>query len=485
MKLDYEQRKAIGLDFIVDEMIADSPYGANKIKALKFHNEHGREALEAVFFNIGKILGYLKSNEEHLDIIRLLLKKLKNISGALKKCGFTYLHEVELYEIKNFLLIQLNLLDEFNKMNGEIHLKNLELIDMEAALDIVDPDKKRISSFSISETKPVLWPELWEIRQEKLRVESIIRNEKDKTRLEKLNIERAKIVAKEEQQETRIKIDMSNKLRPYIDVFEKNIDSIGELDLLIQKALLARKYNANAPVISTKAELSFVGMFNPMVENILAARGKDFTPLSIDLPAGATILTGANMGGKSVAIKTIVLNVCLARMGFYVFAESAEIPLFDGVYLVSEDLQSVSNGLSTFGAEIIKLNELINKSKSEFLLIALDEIARSTNPSEGAIIAKAVSSYLNGISSISILSTHYDNVAEEGMNHYQVAGLRDLDFTAIDATGTEALAELMDYSLVRVSENTKPPQDALNICKILSLEPEILDRIESLYHGKM
>ena len=482
--MDYEQRKAIGLEFIINDLNADSPYGANKIKTLKFHTESEREKLEIIFSNVSKIVKYIKSNEEHINIIRLLLKKLKNVSAIVKKIEQTYLHEVELFEIKCFLLVHQKLYDEFNKMQKEIQLKNLLLTETEAALDIVDPEKKRTATFSINETKPVLWPVLWEIRKEKLRVESQIIGEKDKKQLESLNQERAKIVIMEEAEETKIKIDLSNKLRPYIETIEKNIDCIGEVDLLIQKGLLALKYKTSRPVISQKSELSLINMFNPMVENILMQTGKSFTPVSIDLSKGATILTGANMGGKSVAIKTAILNVSLAQMGFYVFAEKAEIPLFDKIYIMAEDLQSINTSLSTFGAEIVKLNEIINESKTCFLFIALDEIARGTNPSEGAIIAKAVSAYLNERASISIISTHYDNIIEEGMNHYQVAGLRSFDFKSITAHGSETLAELMDYSLLRVNAKTKPPRDALNICKLLSMEPEILDRIESLYQGE-
>ena len=40
------------------------------------------------------------------------------------------------------------------------------------------------------------------------------------------------------------------------------------------------------------------------------------------------MITGANMGGKSISLKTIVLNVVLAMCGFYVYADYAEIPFF-------------------------------------------------------------------------------------------------------------------------------------------------------------
>lgn len=45
------------------------------------------------------------------------------------------------------------------------------------------------------------------------------------------------------------------------------------------------------------------------------------------------MITGANMGGKSVALKTVAENVLLFQMGFFVFAKYASIPLLDFIFL--------------------------------------------------------------------------------------------------------------------------------------------------------
>ena len=49
------------------------------------------------------------------------------------------------------------------------------------------------------------------------------------------------------------------------------------------------------------------------------------------LEQGATVITGANMGGKSVSMKSLTLNLLLAQTGFFAFAKAFSAPLFDSV----------------------------------------------------------------------------------------------------------------------------------------------------------
>jgi hypothetical protein len=86
------------------------------------------------------------------------------------------------------------------------------------------------------------------------------------------------------------------------------------------------------------------------------------------------------------------------------------------------------------------------------------------------------------------MTTHYDNVADEGLSQYQVAGLKNLDFKKISerikkSGGSEVslISEHMDYRLLKVDGRSDPPRDALNICKLLALDNEILGAIEEKY----
>nr|MBK5236046.1 hypothetical protein [Clostridium sp.] len=164
-------------------------------------------------------------------------------------------------------------------------------------------------------------------------------------------------------------------------------------------------------------------------------------------------------------------------------------PIMSFIHFVSDDMQSISKGLSTFGAEIIKLKEVVECAKRENGFIALDEFARGTNPKEGYYLMKALSIYLSKFKSVSLISTHYDGVVQENMEHYQVIGLKNVDFNSlkykIDLNKThsvEIIQEHMEYKLEKVSKENKVPKDALNIAVLLGLENGIVDIAKSFYN---
>ena len=99
-----------------------------------------------------------------------------------------------------------------------------------------------------------------------------------------------------------------------------------------------------------------------------------------------------------------------------------------------------------------------------------------------------VEACFNAVDAISLLTTHYDKVAENAGAHYQIIGLRDVDPVEIRAElkatgddGIQVIARHMNYGLYRVEGKADCPRDALNICRMLSLKPEILAQIEQSY----
>lgn len=96
------------------------------------------------------------------------------------------------------------------------------------------------------------------------------------------------------------------------------------------------------------------------------------------------------------------------------------------------------------------------------------------------MIVRAVTRKLDKLRHMSILTTHYDGVAQYASNHYEVVGLRDMDMHSVACEiagkhgGADVIAAHMNYGLYRAQGRESCPRDARNICVLLGMDEEIL-----------
>ena len=485
--LDEEQRGQIGYKYIIDELNTMTPYGTEIKKNIRPFKRSELEKLKEEFKSIEIVMKDILSDKEVLNPIEASFCRTKDIRNSVKRCTNRFiLDEVELFEIKYFALMLDELVTSYEKSN--IDIPKVEFHRLDDILELLDPENTKMPTFHIYDTYS---EKLADIRLKKRKIEEVIYKESDDDKRKELLDQRLQIVMEEEEEELEVRKKLSEGISKACEKLLINGESIGRLDFLMAKSRLAIHHEAVKPNLTLENKIVLKDGVNPQVKDILRKRNREFTPVSIDLESGTTLITGANMGGKSVSLKTIVLNLFLVQMGFYVFAKEATMPVVDFIYYISDDMQSISKGLSTFGAEIIKLREVVECMKREVGFAALDEFARGTNPREGLKLVKGVCKYFNKFDSVSLISTHYDGVVEDDMTHYQAIGLKNVDFKnlkyKIDLNKTKSIGiiqEHMDYRLEKVSNLDVVPKDALNISILLGLEPEIINIIKESYEGE-
>lgn len=489
--LDKEQRAQIGFSYVMDALSIITVYGLEEKKLIKPYGINKDDELIEELNNIEEMIKAIKEYHSEFNEIGRIFCKLKDIRNTINRCkDRETLDEVELYEIKYFSMLISELKQVLDSI--DLHINKIKIHSLEEVLDILDPQKKRLSTFYIYEEYS---DALREIRELKSKKEREIFGCSNESEIEKLKQERLDIVIQEEEEELRIRKVLTSNISHFTQYINDNLKVIGILDLLMAKANLAIQHNCVKPNIIKSMNIKIVDGFNPEIKSILRKKGKDFSPVGIELKGGTTVITGANMGGKSVALKTIVLNLFMGQMGFFVFAKEATYPVFDFIHFISDDMQSISKGLSTFGAEIIKLKEVVECVKRGDGFVALDEFARGTNPKEGFYLVKSLGNYLSKFNSVSLISTHYDGVVEDYMDHYQVVGLKNIDLNKLKykinlnkTHSVEIIQEHMQYKLEKVSKENMVPKDALNIAMLLGLEKDIIDIAKTYYeeesHGK-
>ena len=286
-----------------------------------------------------------------------------------------------------------------------------------------------------------------------------------------------------EQEEERVRELLSRKIAEKEAVLLANCEKIGALDLALARAIYAIKHDLTKPEITEEHVIAFEDGRNLQVEDIIREKGKTFCPISLSLADGVTMITGANMGGKTISLKLAGQIPILAQYGFFVPAKHAKIGLSNYMQILIGDSQSVERGLSSFGSEMEELKEILDKGQ-ERSLILIDEIASGTNPTEGTALTKSLVDYLIEKPYISLITTHFESVTErKDIVNMQVRGLADCNFTLLNREIQHAnrrdriniISKYMDYRLYRVDSEAQVPKEALSIAAMLGINKEIIE----------
>ena len=285
--------------------------------------------------------------------------------------------------------------------------------------------------------------------------------------------------------EDEVRLALSRRVRGHAEALYKAFAAIGTFDLTLARARLAHEWNAVRPEVVTADEpltFTFADARHPKVEEDLQDEERSFTPIGLELAHGLSVITGANMGGKTVALRTIGLLAALTSYGCFLPVRQARLCLFSNIAILAGDYSAEDhNGLSRFGQEVVGLREMLKLRDARALLL-IDELAASTNPFEGSALAVAVAEYLDGRTCIAVLTTHYDLVHRlEDVPHWQVVGLsrvpgEELRQALNPGEQRITVASLMDYTLRPVDARKNPPREAIRVARHLNLPSEIIRR---------
>jgi hypothetical protein len=120
------------------------------------------------------------------------------------------------------------------------------------------------------------------------------------------------------------------------------------------------------------------------------------------------LITGSNMAGKSVFLKTVGLNLALAYAGGPVCALRLETQLFR-IFTCLEVADSVVDGISYFYAEVQRLKALLAALEEDHplpVMFCIDEIFRGTNNRERLAGSRAYVRALAGKRGAGLIATH-------------------------------------------------------------------------------
>lgn len=204
----------------------------------------------------------------------------------------------------------------------------------------------------------------------------------------------------EEREVQRILEELSHKLGASAGAVEANVEMLATLDLIVAKAEVARAMDASAPELVDEPAITVHNGRHPL----LGDRAVPQT-LTLDDTTRLLVISGPNMGGKTVALKMVGLFVAMAYCGMQLPAASASIGWFDCVIADIGDEQSIAANASTFSAHLQRMREMLARAGNRTLAI-VDEIGGGTEPSAGAALAVAMLERLLESGAHAVVTTH-------------------------------------------------------------------------------
>jgi DNA mismatch repair protein MutS2 len=224
------------------------------------------------------------------------------------------------------------------------------------------------------------------------------------------------LVVEERHEVERILGLLTAEVGAHSDDILHGVNLAAELDMVLAKARYAIKIKAVEPTMISADKVKSSPKNGHAFLKLVKARhpllGDKAVPFSLEIGQDFSILviTGPNTGGKTVTLKTIGLLSLMTQAGIPIPAlQESQLPLFDGVFADIGDEQSIEQTLSSFSWHMGNVVRII-KGATRNSLVLLDELGTSTDPAEGAALARAILRYFLDHGTLTVATTHYGDL---------------------------------------------------------------------------
>jgi DNA mismatch repair protein MutS2 len=266
----------------------------------------------------------------------------------------------------------------------------------------------------------------------------------------------------EEHEVARILAELSSLVGNQARQIEVDIDLYVELDLACARATLADRMHAVPPQLVDDALIDVHDGRHPLLDDRAIPQS-----LRLDADLRLLLISGPNMGGKTVALKMVGLFVAMAGCGMHVPAVAATIGRFSRIFTDIGDEQSIAQNASTFSAHLRRLAAIVAGADDRSLIL-IDEIGAGTEPGAGAALAVAVLERFIAVGARCIATTHATELKLFGAGHAHVRNA-SVRFDPVTYAPT--------YQL----DIGSPGQSlAFALARTMQLDPDVVARAEGL-----
>ena len=263
----------------------------------------------------------------------------------------------------------------------------------------------------------------------------------------------------EENEVYRILYTLTAMVAATADVMNENISMMERLDFILSKGKLSMDMEAVEPQINTERRIMLKDARHPLMDRAVNV------PLQFEIgdQTRGIVITGPNTGGKTVAIKTVMLNCMMAQCGLHVTCREADICMSSSYLCDIGDGQNLSENLSTFSAHIKNVLTVLSEINRESFVI-MDEMGSGTDPAEGMGIAIAILEELRKSGATFLVTTHYPEVKEYAAKAEGIINARmTFDKETLRPTYQMVIGEAGESCAFYIADRLGMPAEMLNV----------------------
>jgi DNA mismatch repair protein MutS2 len=266
-----------------------------------------------------------------------------------------------------------------------------------------------------------------------------------------------------------------------------------ELDVIHARALFSKELNACEPGLNSAGVIELTACRHPILlaryieepapeapdpaaesAEETAPQGRwefnrpGITPIELvkNETTSTLVITGANAGGKTVALKTLGLFTLMAQAGMHIpVKEGSRLCVYESIWADIGDEQNIEASLSTFSAHVVRIDHMLQQAAPSSLVL-LDELGSGTDPAEGAALALSILDYLRERGCFTVVTTHLNLLKTYAYHHKDVQNV-SVEFDPVTLNPL--------YSLVYGKPGLS---NALAIARHLGMSERILQRAD-------
>lgn len=434
-----------GLQFAADSMELLSSAGRRRMLEQPWLTDAA--AIAAEQSRISALQHQMQDGGQAMVSLRHQLMQLHDLRTTLQSLASRFLlSEVELFELKNLA----HLCTQSGKALRELGLEDhFPLPEVQAVFDLLDPDRTGVPNFYVYDSYD---PRLAPLRRQMQQADDEAM---------------PALLAEQNEIQQAVITRLCDQLQPWARRLAEAMEQLAYIDYTQARAQLALQWQLTHSSDAQGCAGDLKGLFNPRLRVRCDSIGRRYQPVDITLTQGVTLVTGANMAGKTVLLKSVGAAQMMYQFGLPIPAATAAMQPVDDVLFCIGDEQDEMNGLSSFAAEVTRISEALARSEQQRLLVLIDEPARTTNPVEGKALVQALAQLMAQRDSVTLITTHYSGLGT------QCRRLRVKGFVEDMAEGrptAQTINQYIDYSLVP-DDSDEVPHEALRIAEILDAHP--------------